>query len=261
MRFGLASRRPSFRRFLQILDSFIADLPAETTGAVNPPRDLVSLALFEHHPAASDRSTEIPRVRVGGEFVTPVGQRRLQIIKFVGQGTRAKVYQATDVGSRQMFALKVIHERTPINLKAIAMEIAKTDALASHQIPFSRIIETGVTYVLKEWIDGIGGDDWLREWLENTADPVDPAFVALIRFFRDAAAKGFQMDDLRPSNLRLRKGAEWVPIDVGRITAAVPPSVAMKCYREKFIRRWLWVGRSPYWYLVYWTWCRVRRAD
>lgn len=252
---------PPFRRFIQILDAFIAYSPAENTDAANPPRDLVSLALFENHPSTSDSSAEIPLVRVGGEFITPAGQRRLQVIKFVGQGTRAKVYRVSEVGSHQIFALKVIHERLPINLMAIAMEIAKTDALASHQIPFSRIIETGVTYVLKEWIDGIGGDYWLREWLENRADPADPAFVALVRFFRDASAKGLQMDDLRPSNLMLRNGTEWVPIDVGKITAAVPPAVAMKCYREIFIRRWLWVSRSPFWYLVYWTWCRVRRAN
>ncbi len=261
MRFGSARRRPSFKRFLQILEAFVADSPAENTHDTSLPRDLVSLALYENHPAASDVSTAIPMVTVGEKFITPVGQRHLRVIKFVGQGTRAKVYQVTEVGSHQLFALKVIHERAPINLKAIAMEIAKTDALASHQIPFSRIIETGVTYALKEWIDGIGGDDWLRDWLEKRADPGDPAFVALIRFFRDASAKSFQMEDLRPSNLMLRNGEEWVPIDVGRITADVPPAVAMKCYREKFIRRWLWVGRSPFWYLVYWTWCRVKRVD
>jgi hypothetical protein len=256
---------PPFRRFIQILDAFIAPWPAHlaATSAALPranPSPASTPARIETPAVACGSAAEIPRVEVGGEFITPVGRRRLHILKFAGQGTRARVFQATDLASQQTCALKVIHERTPLHLQSIAVETTKTDALAAHQLPFARIIETGGTYILKEWIDGIGGDQWLREWLAAGADPDDPAFVSLVQFFRDASAKGLHVGDLRPSNMMLRAGTEWVPIDTGPITASMPPAAAMKCYRERFIRRWLWVGRSPFWYLVYWTWCRTKAA-
>ncbi len=250
MRSGSGSRRPPLRRFIRILDAFLVERPADVTRAGCEPRDVVSKKLFEDHPAGRDTITPIPAVTPGTEFVTPVGQRRLRIVRLAGQGTRAKVFEAAEAATGTVVALKVIHERTPLNLQAIAMETVKVGALTSHGLPCSRVIESGVTYVIKEWVSGTGGDQWLEQWLASGADPDDAAFVALLTFFRDASSKGLRIDDFRPSNLILRDGRSWVPIDVGRITVGVAPAFAMRCYRERFIRRWLWVSRSPVWFVV-----------
>jgi hypothetical protein len=262
--------RPSFRRFIQILDAFVTDLPA--TGATpgndaSAPGSLPAVPGQSRSPSpgivsSTDRGgTEIPRMEIGQEFITPVGQRRLQILKLAGAGSRAKVYQALAPDERQTYALKIIHEHTPVHLQSIVVETVKTATLAAHQLPYARIIEIGVTYVLKEWIDGLAGDGWVRRWLEQGAAPDDTAFQALIRFFRMASARGVHVGDLKPENMMLRGAADWVVIDCGPIDAPVPPAAAMKCYRERFIRRWLWASRSPFWYLVYQIWRRVRRVD
>lgn len=255
---------PSLRRFIQILDSFLAPLSAQR--AVNPPA--VAPVNAEAAPVVvtntgSGRSeggpaTGVPQVEVGGEFITPVGRRRLRIVKFAGQGSRAKVYQAVESVSGRVFALKVIHELTPLHLYSIAVEINKADTLAAHQLPLSRVFEAGDAYVLKEWIDGITGDDWTRRWWEKGADPGDPAFEALVAFFRDASARGVHVEDLKSANMMLRNSIEWVVVDAGPIYTSVPPAVVMDHYRERFIRRWLWASRSPFWYSVYWCWCRTR---
>ncbi len=261
MRSGSGRCRPPLRRFIRILDAFVVNWPAGANRTDLTPRDVVSKKLFEDHPAGRDITTAIPEVTLGAEFITPVGQRRLRIVRLAGEGTRAKVYEAIEIESGTVVALKIIHERTPLNLQAIAMETVKVEALTTHGLPCSRIVESGVTYVIKEWVSGTGGDQWLEQWLARGADPDDPAFVALLGFFRDASAKGLRIDDFRPSNLILRAGQSWVPIDVGRITIGVSPAFAMRCYRERFLRRWLWVSRSPFWFLVYWMWRRVRRPD
>ena len=266
---------PPFRRFLRILDAFGAAVPVgEMTGEIGPASPANRSkheGSLQSNPAAPapdgnrlgmcESESAIPEVRVGEEFVTPSGKRRLRIVRFAGQGTRGKVYQAIEIESARTCALKVIHEYAPVYLKSIAVEILKADVLAAHQLPFARIVETGDTYVLKEWIEGTPGDQWVGQWLEKGADPDDPAFAALIRFFHKASARGLHVDDLRPSNMLLRNGTEWVPIDTGPIHASVAPADAMRCYRERFIRRWLWVSRSPFWYVVYWTWCQVRGVD
>ena len=254
------------RRFIQILDAFIAHSPANqnlaaidqshSTSRPEPPR-----SYSDSTPAWNSTAPDIPQVQAGQSFVTPSGQRQLQIVRFVGGGKRAKVYQAIELGNCQSYALKVVHDSAPGNLESMGLETVKADALASHQLPHARIIEMGITYVLKEWIDGIAGDHWLCEWMKNGADPTDPAFLALVRFFGDAAAKGVHVNDLKPANMILRSGTEWLPVDPGLVTASVAPAVAMKSYRERFIRRWLRVSRSPFWYMIYWAWCQVRRAN
>lgn len=257
-----AARVHSLRRFLDILDRFAAHAPPRDTSPKAVPARDPAAASTPAVVLADDGSTpEIPLVEVGREFRTPVGRRCLQVIRFVGQGKRARVYQVLERATGRTYALKVIHELTPVQLKSIALETPKAEALASHQLPCARIIEVGPTYVLKEWIDGIPGDKWVREWLERGSAPTDPAFLALLGFFSEAAARGVHVDDLRPSNMMLRRGTEWVPIDTGLIEVSVPPFAAMKRYRERFIRRWLGVRRSPVWSLVYWIWCRARGVD
>jgi len=252
---------PSLRRFIQILDAFLVQFPEDDDPLSPAGKTDVAQNRTQTPPIdlpADKTAAELPRVEAGREFVTPVGHRRLHVVKFAGQGSRAKVYQAFESEGGGVFALKVIHELTPLHLYSIAVEISKADTLAAHQLPFSRIVESGGTYVLKEWIEGIPGDDWTRRWWESGADPADPAFKALVAFFRDASARGVHVEDLKSANMMLRNSTEWVVVDAGPIVTSLPPAVVMEHYRERFIRRWIWASRSPFWYSVYWIWCRAR---
>jgi hypothetical protein len=262
----------SLKRFIQILNAFDIDPAASCApaGAARPAQNVIptgtagvpgprpgTSALLDHGTGVCVARVceEIPAVRAGDEFITPLGKRRLQIVRFVGGGKRAKVYQAIEAESRQVWALKVIHERTPANLQSMALENEKAQTLATHQLPHARIIEMGATYALKEWVEGIEGNQWLDAWKEDGADPSDSTFRALVGFFREAAIKGVHINDLKPPNMMVRGGTEWVPIDPGLITAPVPTAVAMKRYRDRFVRRWLRADRSRRHGLLYWLWC------
>ena len=261
------------RRFVQILNAFSLRLPApgasSETSQARQLRDMTSAssarapdALPSARAASPSTGTaeKVPTIKVDGEFVTPLGKRRLQVVRFIGGGKRAKVYHALEPGSGKTYALKIVHERTPASLRSMALEAAKADALAAHRLPHARILELSATYALKEWIDGIGGDQWLREWMQRGSDPTDPSFLALVDFFRGAAAREVHITDLKPPNMILRNRTEWVPVDPGLVIAPVSPAVAMKYYRERFARRWLRASRSPVWAPVYWFWCRTKRA-
>jgi hypothetical protein len=249
------ARVPTLGRFLDILDSFASHAPAQDIW-LNAKRE--SAAARSPTPVAplpnGQFAGEIPLVEVGREFVTPVGGHCVQVLKFAGQGKRAKVYQAIERASGRTVALKVIHKITPVQLNSIALETAKADVLVSHHLPCARIIEAGATYVLKEWIEGISGEQWVREWTDRGAAPDDPAFLALLRFFREASTKGIHVNDLRPSNMILRDGSEWVPVDPGFVDQSLPPFTAMKRYQKSFFRRWLRRSRNPCSYVVYWIW-------
>lgn len=262
MRSGLGRRRPSLRQFVKILDSFLVDLPAD------PPVRQIATSSFGCNGAASIvrasgqvelRETHVPSVQIGETFVAPVSGRALRIDGLAGEGTRAKVYRATELESGRTYALKVIHEYAPLYLHSVAVEIPKIEVLAEHQMPFAMILEQGKTYLIKEWLDGVSGEHWLEQWLRCGADPDDQAFVKLIGFFREASIKGLHIEDLRPSNLMLRNATgDWVPIDTGPIQTSVAPRLAMRLYRERFVRKWLRTSRSIFWNIAYWFWCRMR---
>lgn len=262
MRSGLGRRRPSLRQFVKILDSFLVDLPVDPTPPQVATKPLAGKCDYSGVCVSGQfgpRETGVPSVQIGETFVAPVSGRVLRIDGFAGEGTRAKVYRSTELESGRTCALKVIHEYAPLYLHSVAVEVPKIEILAAHQMPFVSILEQGETYLIKEWLDGVSGELWLEQWLKGGADTQDRSFVRLIGFFREAAIKGLHIEDLRPSNLMLRNGTgDWVPIDTGPIQASVAPKLAMRLYRERFIRKWLRTSRSIFWNVAYWFWCRMR---
>lgn len=194
-------------------------------------------------------SGPFPCLKPGMRVDLPRSGHKLEIVALVGQGHRAKVYRVSDLADGQVYALKVIHEPTDINLLSIAREALKEHVLAENEIPGARVIEAGRDYVLKAWVEGTLGDVWIQRELNAAGRLVDlRGAMALLEFYHHASVQRVSIENLKPANMMLDSDCRWVPIDPGRITVGLSAREALSRYRSSFIRKWLGVKPYSIWY-------------
>ncbi|MCP4680807.1 MAG: hypothetical protein GY864_00560 [Desulfobacterales bacterium] len=201
-----------------------------------------------------------PTLEVGKKIITPGLSKQLRIVEFAGQGHRAKIYKTEDYETGDLFALKVIHDSSPINVASIAKDSVKTNILKENHINHAGIIEEGVDYVLKVWLDGILGDSWVEAWINNGSIVSDTYFQALMDFYKQCSQKGIHIDNLKPANMMLMPDGSWNPFDPGVISTGLKSEEIIRRYTDKFIRRWIYVSNLSLQLLLYWSiWKKFQR--
>jgi len=162
--------------------------------------------------------------------------RVLRVVKSVEQGKRGRVFQVMD-SEGGVFALKVARDSQPETLHSLGQESTKATGYKKHDIPHAALLEAQPNYVLKEWIEGVRADEWMKGWVAAGA-PSDAVEVhALQKLIQSASEKGVYIGDLNVKNLIWRKG-EWVVVDSGSIREGLTVQEAMERYLEKIPSRW-----------------------
>lgn len=92
-------------------------------------------------------------------------------------------------------------------------------------------------YVLREWIDGVRGDDWLKSW-QSFGSPDSSGVKALFSLFDKAARAGTYVGHLNPECVVYNDGqAAWYIVDCGSIVE-LPAKDAATRYFWKVFERW-----------------------
>jgi len=148
---------------------------------------------------------------------------RFEIVREVGQGGFATVYEATDTLLHRRVALKVAHPEALVSpaLRRRFLREAEVAARAVHPnlVAIHDLGETrGLTFIAEEFCSG----GTLAGWLDRHPGPVEPRLAAAIvkalaEGLEAAHARGIVHRDIKPENILLAAAAAQptIPPDAG----------------------------------------------
>ena len=174
-----------------------------------------------------------PRVVENGKGIR-IGDLNLTIIKeIVEAGDDRRVYQVRDQHGK-LYAYKHAKKRS------VKKEVERTEAVKKAGVPYAVMVSSGPEYVLRQWVDGLRGDVWLKSW-ESFGAPLDIAAVEDLILLLDTSARaGLYIGKLDPEDMVWSETAErWYIVDCGGVTASTPRAAA-KRYFWKILERWGW---------------------
>jgi hypothetical protein len=163
-------------------------------------------------------------------------QNKFTVIKYVDEGKRGKVYQIKDTHGK-LYALKVAKDQSPETLLSLGQELKKNQLYKKYNLSHAHVVSSGKDYVIKDWVEGVRGDEWMKRWVKNGAPTDSPELKALKKFIDDASKRGVYVGDLNPKNLIWNKYS-WVIVDSGSIQEGKSLKEALGRYAEKFSSRW-----------------------
>lgn len=165
-----------------------------------------------------------------------VGELSLTILQELETGRDKRLYKVKD----QRGALYIYKH---CKKRAVKKEVQRAEVLTRIGLAHSKIVANGsdpdsrrTGYILREWIEGTRGDDWLKSW-ESFGAPIEiDAIEDLISLLDKAARAGMYVGHLDPDDL-VFDGTRWHIIDCGTIDKR-PAKDAAARYFWKVFERW-----------------------
>jgi hypothetical protein len=179
-----------------------------------------------------------PPLYAAGEEINIRGET-YRVIALAGRGRRSIVYRVNNRDGRQ-FVFKIPVNRNPDTLNSLKNEEMKARAYSRYGFKHAKVIETGSDYILKDWVEGIRGDRWTRQWQEEGFPADAPQLIRLADLIRYSAGKKIYLRDLNQNNL-IWDGNDWVIIDTGSVKKKFSRSGILRLYRNYISENW---GRS-----------------
>jgi hypothetical protein len=69
---------------------------------------------------------------------------------------------------------------------------------------------------VREWVEGILGNEWAQKWIAGGCDMSDTPLVHLFHFFDSLAKRGIYLMNLKGENM-VWSDDKWVVIDYGGV--------------------------------------------
>ena len=151
-------------------------------------------------------------------------------------GRRSRVFQIRTPAGRRL-ALKLPVNRDRETLRALKREARKARRLDRAGLPHAALVDSGRGYVLQEWISGVRGDAWFRQWREEGSSPASPALLRLQKLFQRALRHRIYVRDLNQNNI-IWNGVHWVIIDCGSVKRKRNRRKVEQLYRQELEREW-----------------------
>ena len=216
-----------------ILNSILVVLVSLQALAVNQCKKSIQLAV----------KTKQDILSIGAEVKTPLGLK-LTIAKAILDGHKGIVYKAIDKNGKA-WALKVPRFDLPEYdydvVASLVKEVAKIPAYEKLNVPYARIIEAGPDYLVKEWVEGIRGDEWIKTWsnLSRSKRLSDSRYIQLMNLFEHISSQGAYVGNLKSINM-IHDGKNWVIVDSStpKVEAGTPEEMRAK-YNDVFEKRWI----------------------
>ena len=155
-------------------------------------------------------------IAVGQDWVSPE-DKEYKVEKYIDHGRRSEVYLIIDKKTNLQYALKVARKNNEETLRSLNKEQKKVLDILKTGEPTAALVEAGTNYVIREYIEGTRGDEWLKRWVENGYSLQDPALLALAELYKRVAEKNFYIGDLNRKNLIWTPSGKWVVVDSGDI--------------------------------------------
>lgn len=178
-----------------------------------------------------------------GDLAETSSGARYQINSFIDRGRRGEVYLAqTEKGER--VAVKVAVANDAETLKSFAEEEEKYKGYTLAGIPHAKLVEIGTDFMVKELIEGVRGDQFMKTWVGNGMPTGTKELKTLSRLLKKSAVVGIYIGDLNPKNL-IWDGTTWKVIDSGSWRDDLSEIEIKARYAEKIGSRWN-KGRSAH---------------
>lgn len=152
------------------------------------------------------------------------------------RGRRGTVYQVEDNRGRRL-ALKIAADRRRESLRSLGRERKKARAYRRYGFPHAAIVAAGPGYVLKEWVEGVRGDEWVREWARQGFPPEAGPWIRLTEMLLHGIRRRVYLRDLNQNNL-VWDGAGWTIIDAGSANRLLRRSRVRRLYLQEIPLDW-----------------------
>ncbi len=229
-----------FTLFISVLTLFSASSNAQNCSLVfnfspgSPVKTKKELGLAVHS------SNDI--LKLGDKIKTP-GGLKLEITKVVLDGHKGIVYKGIDKKGKS-YAVKIPRHDLGSKYDVIETfkeEIDKMDDYEKLKIPYAHILEYGKDYLIKDWIEGIRGDEWLKKWegLSKSEKEADPKYIQLMALYDHISSQGAYVGNLKSINL-IHDGNQWIVVDssIPKFNYDKPERIRRK-YDRTFDRKWI----------------------
>ncbi len=148
---------------------------------------------------------EIP----GGEAVGAVLNGQWRLIRLIGEGGLAAVYEADGLHGQGKRAIKLLHPQFQSQPEIVERFYAEAQACFSLRHPHIAKVEAyayaedGSPYIVMELLLGMGLDDYLHKHPPLAAEQAAPILYGVLQALSVAHAGGIVHRDLKPANLFL----------------------------------------------------------
>lgn len=158
-----------------------------------------------------------------------VGELSLTVLKELESGRNKRVYKVKDQRG-------VLYVYKHMKKRDVKKEVERTVLLVRFTLPHAKVVSSGSDYLLREWIEGIRGDAWLKSW-ESFGAPMEAEAVASLSAMLDKASRaGVYVGNLEPEDL-VFDGEHWSILNCGSVRELPPKEVATR-YFWKMFERW-----------------------
>jgi serine/threonine-protein kinase len=149
-----------------------------------------------------------------GEAVGAVLNRQWKLIRIIGEGGLAAVYEAHGPQGRR--AIKLLHSHFVSTRAIVERFYAEAKACFSLRHPHIATVEEyayaedGTPYIVMELLEGVSLEDHLRKGISIPPEQAAPMVYGILQALSCAHSRGIVHRDLKPANLFLvPSGAEW----------------------------------------------------
>ncbi len=182
-------------------------------------------------------------LRIGSRWtLPPLGTLKIDKM-FTEAGWDRYVYQVSEEQSGTKFVLKLPATHEHQFISKVKHDQERASEILALGLPAPRVLYFDGKILVREWIEGIRGDEWLKKWEADGANPFVAEFTALIDILEESARKKAYVGKWDPEDAIYSNGKWWI-IDSGDVDK-VTSQMAIEKYRDKINRRWSRVLSDP----------------
>jgi hypothetical protein len=173
---------------------------------------------------------------VGEKFKTAQGNHIFEVIKALESGSDRAVYKIKNENGQE-FVIKIPRSQSEEDQATIDKEIERTSAQKKAGLSHAKVYEVGKDYVIREWTQGLRGDDWLLAWAREGYPTNSPGWKELVQLLKKSISKGIYVGKLDPEDL-IWTGKKWVIVDSGGVKTDLSKKEISERYYNKMLERW-----------------------
>lgn len=172
-----------------------------------------------------------------GDIVQTKSGEEYEVLKFIDEGRRGRVYQVKSSSTGKLYALKIAIDKDADTLKSFAEEAEKMKGYGVAGVSHAKAVELGSDFMVKEFIQGVRAKEWLDGWVQDGMPKGTAQLKDLAKQLKLAADRGVYIGDLNPKNL-IWNGKKWIIVDSGSWRNDLSQAEILERFEEKVIGRW-----------------------
>jgi hypothetical protein len=168
-------------------------------------------------------------------IVTPKGAN-VRVLSVLDRGSKTSLYLVQDKkGAKQLLTMANTQEPKP--LEKISKEVQRTNQYEKLQLPHLRVNESNDWFLLKEYGEGMTGQEWLDSKEKDKGGTKEEVLARLGELLGELTKKGLYVGHLEPEDL-FYDGQRWKLLRSGSIEEGQEMAKAGEKYVAKFADRW-----------------------